>query len=54
MTAETIAAKPPDLRDDLPPLEIVRQMIDYETRLRLSDSIQELFDIYHRDDQAIT
>jgi len=54
MTTETIAAKPPDLRDDLPPLEIVRQMIDYETRLRLSDSVQELFDVHHRDDQAIT
>lgn len=54
MTAETINEKPPDLKEDLPPLEIVRQMIDYETRLRLSDSVQDLFEVHHKDDQAIT
>ncbi|CAF4987480.1 unnamed protein product [Rotaria sp. Silwood1] len=42
------------LSDDLPSLEIVRQMIKYETFLRLSDPIQQLFDLYHKDDNAIT
>ncbi|CAF3529207.1 unnamed protein product, partial [Rotaria sp. Silwood2] len=30
------------LSDEIPPIEIVHEMILYETRLRLSDSIQEL------------
>lgn len=42
------------LSDELPPLDIVRQMITYETSLRLSDSVQELFELYHTDDNAIT
>jgi hypothetical protein len=42
------------LKDDLPPLDIVRQMIKYETSLRLSDPVQQLFDLYHKDDNAIT
>ncbi|UJR21523.1 hypothetical protein I4U23_024608 [Adineta vaga] len=32
---------------ELPPIEILREMILYETRLRLSDSIQNLMDEYH-------
>ena len=40
--------------DELPPIDIVRQMILYETRLRLSDSIQELMDEYHTDESAVT
>ena len=54
--------RPPDiddgsctsLIDDLPPLETVREMIKYETSLRLSESVQALFDLYHTDDNAIT
>ncbi len=42
------------LNDGLPPLDIVRQMIKYETSLRLSDPVQQLFDLYHTDDNAIT
>ncbi len=42
------------LSDELPPLEIVRKMIKYETSLRLSEPIQQLFDLYHTDDNAIT
>ncbi|CAF1057994.1 unnamed protein product [Rotaria sordida] len=42
------------LSDDLPPLDIVRKMIKYETFLRLSDPIQQLFELYHKDDNAIT
>ena len=39
---------------ETPPLEIVREMIDYETRLRLCDSIQQLMDEYHQDEAAVT
>ena len=39
---------------ELPPLEIVQQMILYETRLRLCDSIQEIMDEYHTDEAAVT
>lgn len=39
---------------ELPPLEIVQQMILYETRLRLSDSIQEIMDEYHTNEAAVT
>ncbi|CAF3101163.1 unnamed protein product [Rotaria sp. Silwood2] len=42
------------LSAELPPLEIVREMILYETRLRLSDSIQKIMDIYHTDECAVT
>ncbi|CAF1479003.1 unnamed protein product [Rotaria sordida] len=40
--------------EELPPLEILREMILYETRLRLSDSIQDLMDLYHEDEAAVT
>lgn len=39
---------------ELPPLETLRHMITYETRLRLSDSIQELMDVYHTDEESVT
>jgi hypothetical protein len=42
------------LSDDLPPLETLREMIKYETSLRLSEPVQQLFDLYHKDDNAIT
>ena len=42
------------LSDAFPPLEIVRKMIEYETKLRLSEPIQQLFDLYHTDDTAVT
>lgn len=59
------STKPPDIQnnspndqnvlsDDLPPLEILREMIKYETFLRLSEPIQNLFDLYREDDRAIT
>lgn len=46
--------KPKILSDDLPPLEVVRAMIKYETELRLSKPIQDLFDLYHTDDNSVT
>ncbi|CAF3338629.1 unnamed protein product [Rotaria sp. Silwood2] len=49
--SESITIK---LSAELPPLEIVREMILYETRLRLSDSIQKIMDIYHTDECAVT
>ncbi|CAF3306756.1 unnamed protein product [Rotaria sp. Silwood2] len=42
------------LSDELPPIEIVREMVLYETRLRLSDSIQKIMDEYHTDECAVT
>ncbi|CAF1016398.1 unnamed protein product [Adineta ricciae] len=59
------STKPPDIRhssssdqnvlnDDLPPLDVLREMIKYETFLRLSEPIQNLFDFYRKDDSAIT
>ncbi|CAF3213464.1 unnamed protein product [Rotaria sp. Silwood2] len=42
------------LSDELPPIEALREIIIYETRLRLSDSIQELMDLYHTDENAVT
>lgn len=42
------------LSDDLPPLDVLRQMIQYETSLRLSEPVQELFDLHRKDDNAIT
>jgi hypothetical protein len=50
----SLIEEPKVLSDDFPPLETVREMIKYETSLRLSDSVQELFDLYHHDDNAIT
>jgi len=40
--------------EELPPIEILREMILYETRLRLSDSVQEIMDEYHTDGSAVT
>ena len=40
--------------DELPPIETLREMIIYETRLRLSNSIQELMDLYHEDEGAVS
>jgi hypothetical protein len=42
------------LSEELPPIEIVREMILYETRLRLSNSIQEIMDEYYTDESAVT
>ncbi len=42
------------LSEELPPIEIVREMIFYETSLRLSHSIQEIMDEYHTDESAVT
>ena len=42
------------LSDELPPIEIVREMILYETRLRLCDSIQEIMDEYHTNEDVVT
>ena len=49
-----VLSPPSTLNDGFPPLEVLRQMIQYETHLRLSDSIQELFDLHHQDDKAVT
>lgn len=55
MQMANVIDKAPDINNDnLPPLEIVRQMIEYETFLRLSEPIQELFDFYRNDDTAVT
>ncbi|UJR11100.1 hypothetical protein I4U23_015282 [Adineta vaga] len=40
--------------NELPSIETVREMIAYETRIRLSESIQDLIDAYHKDEAAIT
>jgi hypothetical protein len=40
--------------DELPPIETVRDMIAYETRLRLSQPIQELMDLYHTNEDSVT
>ncbi|CAF1227440.1 unnamed protein product [Adineta steineri] len=42
------------LTTELPSIETVREMIIYETRLRLSNSIQEIMDQYHTDEVAVT
>ncbi|CAF3303973.1 unnamed protein product [Rotaria socialis] len=42
------------ISSEMPPLETVREMILYETRLRLSDPIQELMDLYHMDEDSVT
>ena len=39
--------------DQYPPLEIVRNMIQYETQLRLSDTVQELMDQYCMDEESV-
>ena len=40
--------------DDLPPIETLREMIAYETHLRLSEPIQELIESCHKDEKALT
>ena len=40
--------------DELPPVEILRDMIRYETRLRLSEPIQDLMDVYCADEESVT
>lgn len=42
------------MSDELPPIETIREMIAYETRLRLSEPIQELMELYHSDESALT
>lgn len=39
---------------ELPPVEIVREMINYETNLRLSPPIQEILDQYRLDEKSLT
>ena len=40
--------------DELPSIETIRKMISYETSIRLSEPIQELMDMYHTDEAAVT
>ena len=40
--------------DEFPPIETIREMIDYETRIRLSEPLQELMDMYCKDEAAVT
>ncbi|UJR12545.1 hypothetical protein I4U23_016721 [Adineta vaga] len=40
--------------DEYPPIEILRDMIAYETRIRLSEPLQELMDEYYQDEDAVT
>lgn len=42
------------MSDELPPIETLREMIAYETRIRLSEPVQELMDLYHDDEAALT
>ncbi|CAF0815690.1 unnamed protein product [Adineta steineri] len=37
-----------------PTIETIREMIAYETGIRLSESIQQLMDVYYKDEGAIT
>ncbi|CAF1608240.1 unnamed protein product [Rotaria magnacalcarata] len=39
---------------EFPPIEIVREMITYETSIRLSEPIQELMDFYHNDETSLS
>jgi hypothetical protein len=41
------------MSDELPPIETLREMIAYETRLRLSEPIQELIESYHTNEAAL-
>ena len=41
------------MSDELPPIETIREMIAYETCIRLCEPIQELIDIYHTDEAAV-
>ncbi|CAF3263724.1 unnamed protein product [Rotaria socialis] len=38
---------------EFPPIETVREMITYETSIRLSEPIQELMDFYHNDEASL-
>jgi hypothetical protein len=40
--------------DESPTVETIREMIIYETRLRLSEPIQDLMDVYYKDEGAAT
>jgi hypothetical protein len=40
--------------DEFPSIETIREMIAYEIRIRLCEPIQELMDMYHTDEAAIT
>ncbi|CAF1048206.1 unnamed protein product [Adineta steineri] len=40
--------------NESPTIETIRDMIAYEIRIRLSESIQQLMDIYYKDEGAIT
>ncbi|CAF1575960.1 unnamed protein product [Rotaria sp. Silwood1] len=42
------------ISDELPPIETLHNMIMFETRLRLSEPIQELMDLYHTDEDSVT
>jgi hypothetical protein len=42
------------MSEELPPIETLREMIAYETRLRLSEPIQELIESYHTNEVALT
>ncbi|CAF4538523.1 unnamed protein product [Rotaria socialis] len=39
---------------EFPPIETVREMITYETSIRLSEPIQELMDFYHNDEASLS
>ena len=45
--------EPIKMADELPLIETIRDMITYETRLRLSEPIQQLIDMYHEDETAV-
>ncbi|CAF1517081.1 unnamed protein product, partial [Rotaria sp. Silwood1] len=40
--------------DELPPVETLREMIAYETNIRLSESVQELMEFYHTKEAALS
>jgi hypothetical protein len=42
------------LSDEYPSIDVLHKMIAYETHLRLCNSIQELMDEYHTDEDAVT
>ena len=39
---------------ELPPVDVVRQMVAYDVQLRLSEPVQNLIDKYHDDEAVIT
>ena len=39
---------------ELPPIDVVRQMVSYDVQLRLSEPIQNLIEKYHHDEAIIT